>query len=124
MNTRPRDLRKNATDAERCLWKLLRSRQLEGYKFRRQHPVGRYILDFYCHAAGLVIEVDGGGHYSEHSEHYDLERTAYLDGKGMRVLRFTNSEVLGHPIQVCEAIFRVLRERCPHPDPLPEGEGT
>jgi adenine-specific DNA-methyltransferase len=78
VNTRARQLRKEATQAEQILWKLLRSRQLEGYKFRRQNQFGNYILDFYCHAARLAIEVDGGGHFSSHSREYDAERTAFL----------------------------------------------
>ena len=92
------------TDAERLLWQHLRSRQLAGLKFRRQHPIGRYILDFVCLEAGLVIEVDGGQHGPQHS--YDEARTAWLGQRGYRVLRFWNNEVLTNPEGVRERIWR------------------
>ena len=87
-------LRRNATIAERALWRLLRSRQLEGYKFRRQHAVGPYILDFYCAPGRLAVEVDGSQHYTSTGLADDALRTLYLRAAGVRVLRFTNVEVL------------------------------
>jgi len=72
------------TDAERALWKAIKGRQLEGLKFRRQHPAGPYILDFFCEQLLLAIEVDGG----QHSEETDAVRTAWLESEGIRVLRF------------------------------------
>ena len=89
-----RELRQNQTDAESLLWHLLRDRRFCGFKFRRQVPISGYILDFYCHAAKLVIELDGGGHNSATYRLYDEERTKKLKSSGMRVLRFWNNEVL------------------------------
>ena len=113
MIARSRSLRRNATDAERRLWALLRDRQLFGARFRRQHPVGRYILDFYCPERELVVEVDGGQHYSGEEAARDLARTAYLEGLGLRVLRFTNSEVLQEIDSVVTAIVEVLDSPSP-----------
>ena len=81
---RARRLRQDATDAERKLWFVLSRRQVEGAKFRRQHPFGPYILDFYCEKTRLAVEVDGGQHTAER----DQVRTAYLNGQGVSVLRF------------------------------------
>src|SRR5947207_2883205 len=89
-----RQLRRQQTDAERVLWQRLRDRQLAGHKFRRQYEFGGFILDFYCPSAKLAIEVDGGQHYSEAVAACDAERTRCLEANGMRVLRFTNAEVL------------------------------
>ncbi len=91
-NRNIRDLRRNLTDAERALWRHLRQRQIAGLKFRRQHPVDRYILDFVCLEARLVIELDGGHHAERQDE--DQERTAWPEERGYRVLRFWNTEVL------------------------------
>lgn len=99
-----RQLRKNSTEAERVLWRHLRLRQLEGYKFRRQQPVGQYIVDFVCFETRLVIELDGGQHGEQVA--YDAERSAWLQAQGFRVLRFWNHEVL----QDIEAVKRVIWE--------------
>ena len=105
MNTvRARELRNNPTEAERALWKHLRLRQLAGQKFRRQVPLGGYIVDFVCIEKRLIIEVDGGQH-SETAD-TDAERTAWLEARGFRVLRFWNHEVLGDT----EAVMGVIRE--------------
>src|SRR5437763_15131880 len=112
-----RQLRRQQTDAERVLWQRLRDRQLAGHKFRRQHEFGGFILDFYCPSAKLAIEVDGGQHYSDAAAARDLERTRCLEANGMRVLRFTNTEVLSQTQAVLEAILRELTH--PHPNPLP-----
>lgn len=116
-------MRKNSTDAELKLWKHLRNRLTYGEKFRRQQPIGKYIVDFVCAERKLVVEVDGG----QHSENvaYDFERTAWLESEGYRVLRFWNNEVLKDADVVLEVIIRVLNERelyHPHPDPLPSRE--
>jgi very-short-patch-repair endonuclease len=114
-----RGLRAGQTEAERLLWSCLRSRQLNDAKFRRQHPLGRYVLDFYCHAAGLAVELDGAHHYRDEQAAYDLERTAWLEGQGFKVLRFTNNEVLLGLDRVLERI----RAELPSPQPSPVGRG-
>ena len=105
------ELRREATDAERSLWKLLRGRQLAGHKFRRQHEFGGFVLDFYCAEVRLAIEVDGGQHFSEEGAARDDERTRFLEANGIRVLRFTNTEVLHELDAVGEAILRELTSR-------------
>jgi very-short-patch-repair endonuclease len=89
-----RQLRKNQTDAEKLLWSILRSRQLLGTKFRRQQPVGPYILDFYCHDYKLCIELDGGQHYTKAGQQGDEARAAFLHTRGIHILRFSNLDVL------------------------------
>jgi len=103
-----RELRVRLTDAEQLLWHLLRNRSFCGYKFRRQHPLGRYILDFYCHEELLAIELDGCGHGVEEQALYDAERTRDLAGAGIRVLRFWNSQVLTETESVLTALFEAL----------------
>lgn len=102
--TRPRTLRRNATDAEARLWSRLRNRQLAGHKFRRQQPIGPYIADFACPEAMLVVELDGGQHRPE----TDAARTASLEQQGYTVLRFWNNDALGNPEGVLETILRWL----------------
>jgi len=104
-----RDLRKNQTDAEEVLWQLLRNRRLLGYKFRRQHPMEEgMILDFYCHASKLAIEVDGGYHDAGTQKKRDAERTTLLETKGIRVIRFRNEEVLKETERVLRDIANSL----------------
>ena len=86
-----RELRKDLTSSEKTLWNSLRNKQLNGLHFRRQHPYGIYILDFYCNKANLAIEIDGGVHLGKAS--YDKERTEYLESTGLKVLRFKNEDV-------------------------------
>ncbi len=100
-----RKLRKNLTPAEAILWKALRNKQLEGLRFRCQHPVGNFILDFYCPSCKLVVEVDGEIHAKQRS--YDDARTAKLAEYGYQVLRFTNREVINNLPQVLAEIKRV-----------------
>jgi very-short-patch-repair endonuclease len=109
-----RRLRNASTDAERALWQRLRLRQLDGCKFRRQHPFGHYILDFVCLEKMLVIELDG----SQHAESVaaDSERTAFLERSGFLVLRFWNNQVFDEMDGVLEAIWRVLKARA-NPSP-------
>jgi very-short-patch-repair endonuclease len=87
-------LRESATEAEEFLWLALRENQLEGLKFRRQHPLSIYIADFYCHKLKLVIEIDGGYHQAKEQMILDAERTASIEFQGLKVIRFTNEEVL------------------------------
>ncbi|MBC8287242.1 MAG: endonuclease domain-containing protein [Nitrospinae bacterium] len=103
-----RKLRNNATDAEIKLWSALKNRQLGSFKFRRQSPVGKYIVDFICHENCLVIEVDGGQHME--SLRKDDERTAWLQSQGYRVIRFWNDQVLKETEVVLEEILRVLNQ--------------
>jgi very-short-patch-repair endonuclease len=118
-----RSMRTNPTDAETKLWRLLRSRQLADFKFRRQHPVGRYILDFYCHTARVGIELDGGQHDLEEQGRYDVVRDKALAGKGIRVLRFWDTDVLRNTRGVLEKIWCTLLSGSPSPQPSPRGRG-
>jgi len=119
-NQRARALRRRMTDAERLLWRHLRNRELGGWKFRRQYPVGPFIVDFICVEKNVVIEVDGGQHAE--NEALDLKRSAYLNKMGYRVLRFWNNEVLQETEAVLEAIFATLansKQNSPSPQPSP-----
>lgn len=120
--SRARRLRREQTDAERRLWNYLRARRLGGYKFRRQHTIDRYIVDFYCDDARLVIEVDGGNHNEPRQKDYDRQRTMTLEKLGLRVLRFWNDEVLLYTEQVLETILEALGN-VPSPCPSPHGRG-
>jgi very-short-patch-repair endonuclease len=99
------------TDAERRLWSRLRAHQLNGYKFRRQYPIGQYIADFARRAEHLVIELDGGGHGDDRAELADAKRTAWLEKCGYRVLRFWNSDVLAETDWVVGVIQTALGTR-------------
>ncbi|TGE14737.1 endonuclease domain-containing protein [Hymenobacter elongatus] len=101
-------LRNHLTPAEATLWRALQRSQLAGSKFRRQHGIGSYIVDFYCPAERLVVELDGAGHFSVSGEANDVERTAYLNGLGLRVLRFENRLVLEQLDGVLTAIAVVF----------------
>ena len=98
------------TDAERRLWSGLRNRRLSGLKFRRQHQLGPYLVDFFCHEAKLVVEADGAKHHEEVQAWYDDHRTKWLESAGYRVVRFTNHEILKHPAEVLESIAAAARE--------------
>jgi very-short-patch-repair endonuclease len=116
-----RHLRRQQTDAEHSLWRLLRDRRLIQLKFRRQQPIGPYFADFYCSRARLIIELDG----SQHQEHiaYDQARTEFLEREGYSVLRFWDNDVLRSP----EGVISLIQQSCsqiPHPQPSPQkGEG-
>lgn len=86
-------LRKNETKSEKILWEKLRNNQLKGLKFRRQHPIGLYIADFYCHKLKLIIEVDGEYHNLPEQIEKDKERTQILESNGLQLIRFTNNEI-------------------------------
>ncbi len=113
-----RALRRGSPDAERVLWEILRGRRLAGVKFRRQHSVGPYVLDFYCSAASLGIEADGGQHFTEEGQARDGARSAYLEAQGIAVLRFTDREILVDPGTVVETIWSEVTRRVPHRSPL------
>lgn len=106
IRTWAREMRSGMTDAEALLWKLLRNRRLAGAKFRRQHPIGRYILDFYCAKRKLCIELDG----SQHGEAvaYDQLRDQWLLGQGIQILRFWNNQMLMETEGVLERIYQAL----------------
>ncbi len=105
-----RQLRKQATAAEKRLWLRLRRRQLEGRKFRRQHPIGPFIVDFYCAGERMAIELDGSIHDDPLRWAYDEEREAYIQARGIRVLRFRNEDVMGQIEVVLEAIRSCLSD--------------
>lgn len=107
-NAHAHALRRDCTDAERRLWTLLRGRRLEGFKFRRQHPIGMFIADFACVMARLVIEADGGQHCDAAD---DARRTAWLGERGWRVVRFWNDDILARPEVVVEVVLAELRGR-------------
>ena len=101
---RARGLRKNPTEAEKKLWSLLRLKQLDGHRFRRQAPIGPYIVDFFCPEAHLIIEVDGGQHGD--ALKYDEARTTWLTTQGHHVIRFWNNDILQNP----DGVLLRLRE--------------
>jgi very-short-patch-repair endonuclease len=109
-------LRANATDAERILWSILRSHQIAGLRFRRQQPIGPYIVDFYCASAKLVIELDGDQHGADHVVLYDEDRTQWLTEQGYCVLRFPNADVFRNRQNIIDSIMHHLEE---HDIPLP-----
>ena len=113
-----RELRKNLTETERFLWKHLRLRQLCGFKFRRQHPIGKYVADFVCLERRLIIELDGGQHSEQVA--YDLERSTWLEAQGFSVLRFWNDQVFNDIETVKEVIVEALNNP-PHLSPPPQG---
>ena len=115
-----RYLRHNQTNTELKLWYLLRNRLLASHKFRRQHPIGPYIVDYCCMKKRLIIELDGGQHAAQIEK--DGKRTQYLKSKGYRVLRFWDNEVLTQTKEVLETILAELEK--PSPRPLPKGEGN
>ena len=103
-----RELRAQRTPAENLLWQLLRNRQLQGFKFRRQHQFGGYVADFYCRKAGLVVECDGSPHNSNRQWQHDQVRDAYMLSHGLRVLRFSNDRILNDTENVLREIAEYL----------------
>ena len=101
-------LRANPTDAERKLWALLRDKRLAGWRFRRQQPIGPYIVDFFCAGARLVIELDGDQHGTDAAQAHDMRRTAFLEARGYRVLRFPNHQVMRDCSTVLDVIIHTL----------------
>ena len=116
---RAREFRREMTDAERVLWQRLRRNQLDGLHFRRQQVIGGFIVDFYCHSRGLVVEVDGGIHRQQQA--YDTARDAAMQERGLRVLRLTNDEVNADVAAALKRIAEACRSE-PNPlAPLPHG---
>jgi very-short-patch-repair endonuclease len=118
-----RRLRREATEAERRLWAVLRDKRLAGYRFRRQHPVGGFIVDFACTRHRLVVEANGSQHTDAAS---DASRTAFLQKQGWRVLRLWNNDILSRTEAVIETILQALQGAGPHPvagDSRNAGEG-
>jgi very-short-patch-repair endonuclease len=105
-NQKARQLRQSSTDAERRMWSALRDRRLAKYKFRRQYPIGRYIVDFACTRHALVVEIDGGQHADSAA---DTHRAAFLQNQGWCVIRFWNNDVLSNTNGVIEAVLRALQ---------------
>ncbi len=108
-NTFARALRQNGTDAERILWAGLRDFKNAGFHFRRQVPFGKYVADFACHQARLIVELDGDQHGADNALARDAERTAYLNSRGYRVIRFANWEVLRDRQRVLGYILHVAQ---------------
>ena len=121
-----RNLRKNQTEAEKRLWALLRNRQLDGVKFRRQFPIGSFIVDFYSPEYRLGIEADGGQHHKEEGRRRDELRTKELSRQGVHIARFSNREILHNTEGVCKTIKKIIEAKRshfpPHLNPLPQGE--
>ncbi len=116
---RAQELHKQQTPTEQILWECLRNRRFLNAKFRRQHNIGQFIVDFYCHKAKLILELDGEVHNFQKIE--DASRDEWMQAHGLRVLRFGNSEVLDNLVEVLGVIAEVLE---PSPlAPLPQGEG-
>ncbi len=105
---RARDLRKRSTDAERLLWKHLRTKRMNNLKFKRQQPIGNYIVDFICFEKRIVIELDGGQHALQRDK--DKGRDSWLEGQGFLILRFWNNDVLTNIHGVMEVIIRTCSE--------------
>jgi very-short-patch-repair endonuclease len=103
-------MRREPTDAERKMWNILRGRRLGGFKFRRQHPIGWYIIDFYCDVAGLGVELDGGQHADHEQLRHDEKRSEYLASRGIRIVRFWDDDVLKETDLVAEAIYAALAD--------------
>ncbi len=126
LNTRSRDLRAQMTQAEKIFWYALKEMPwFQEAKFNRQKPIGNYIVDFYCHKYGLVIEIDGDRHFSVEGKEYDLERSGFLEGFGLIVLRFTNVEIFENLDGVIREVESVLRQRgLVENPPAPPHKGT
>lgn len=108
LKTLSRQLRGKLTDAEKLLWSKIRRKQIKNYQFFRQKPIGSFIVDFYCKEARLVVEIDGGQHYEEENIKADQIRKAFLKSLGLRITRFTNSEVLKNIDGVVTKIYDEL----------------
>ncbi len=121
LRSRARSLRQDSTDAERLVWSTLRAHRMNGASFRRQTPIGPYVADFVCHAASLIIELDGGQHFEAEHLKRDARRDAFLVSKGFRVLRFNNYDVMTNRQGVLETISAALAE-APSPT-LPRKRG-
>jgi very-short-patch-repair endonuclease len=102
-----KSMRHNATDAEHLMWQVLRAKRFMNLKFRRQHVIEPYIVDFYCHEIGLVIELDGTQHGTDDAIEYDAERTKFLEALGLTVVRYWNHDVLSRTDVVLDDLWNV-----------------
>ena len=114
---RARELRKAETWAEKLEWRWLRDRRFSGYKFRRQHPLGIYYLDFFCEEAELNVELDGSQHGFPDQRKHDSEGEKFLQSRGIKTLRFWNLHLRRNTQSIRDAIFEELQKRAPHPLP-------
>ncbi|WP_159516411.1 DUF559 domain-containing protein [Acinetobacter sp. 18QD2AZ41W] len=105
-----KSMRHTATDAEYLMWQVLRAKRFINLKFRRQHVIAPYIVDFYCHDIGLVIELDGGQHGTDDAKEYDVERTKFLEALGLKLVRYWSHDVLGKTDVVLEDLWQVCTE--------------
>jgi very-short-patch-repair endonuclease len=119
--TRARALRRNTTDAERIIWNSLRAKRLAQVNFRRQTPIGPYIVDFVCHEAQLIVEIDGGQHFESQHEKRDARRDAFLATQGYRVIRFSNLDVMSNRYGVLESIAAAVVDSLSPPLPRKRG---
>jgi very-short-patch-repair endonuclease len=118
MDKRARELRRNLTPAEKMLWRELRTNKFHGIHFRRQQIIERFIVDFYCHKFALIMEIDGGIH--EIQREHDAERETYLKNRGLRILRFSNEDVINN----LPAVLQKILDACnPSDSPFPPREG-
>lgn len=113
MTLRRRQLRNSMPRAEIFLWARLKKKQIMGYKFRRQHSIGYYVIDFYCPKLKLAIEVDGDSHFSEEGKKYDLKRENYIKSFGIRFLRITNLDVYNNMGGIIEKLMEIIKS---HPN--------
>ncbi len=104
LTEKAKELRKNATPQEQKLWALLKTKQYKNLKFKRQQPIGPYIVDFICREKWLIIEIDGGQHNEDKNIIYDIERTKYLESKGFKVVRFWNNDIDNN----IEGVFEII----------------
>ena len=114
---RARQLRQIETWAEKLMWRWLRGRRFSGYKFRRQYPLGHYYLDLFCKEAELNIELDGGQHGFPDQQKHDAQREKFLQSRGIKTLRFWNSQLRRNAQSSRDTIFEELQKRAPHPLP-------
>ena len=105
-----KSMRQTATDAENLMWQLLRNKRFMNLKFRRQHVIAPYIVDFFCHEIGLVIELDGSQHNMDDGKEYDAERTLFLEALDLKVVRYWNHDMLGNTEVVLEDLWKVCFE--------------
>ena len=117
------NLRNNMPPAERILWGKLKGKQLGGFKFRRQHSIDEFILDFYCPKARLAIEIDGDSHFESENAKNDSERTRKIELQGPKILRFTNTEIYESLEGVLDQILKHLKEKNHQPPPAPPLKG-
>lgn len=110
-----KNLRRNMTMAEKKLWEVLKDKHFKGYKFRRQHPIHIFIVDFYCHELGLVIEIDGEYHNEAIQIAKDIERSELLRFQDIHVIRFTNDQVINEIKRVLDHLSNYILEITPHP---------